>query len=176
MINDFSKSFSCPRLSCIHYFSTPLNQPTSLWEFFFFSCGCVGLWCPLLNSVYFFFFSFHVFSFLKGFLIVSGDLRILLVYYYYIFKGIWRSVQFSRSVVSDSLRPHGPAIRQATISITNSWSLLKLMFDAIQLSHPLLSPSPPAFNLSQHQGLFQWVSTLHQVAQVLELQLQHQSF
>ena len=48
--------------------------------------------------------------------------------------------------------------------------------DAIQLSHPLLSPSPPAFNLSQHQGLFQWVSSLHQVAKVLELQLQHHSF
>ena len=47
--------------------------------------------------------------------------------------------------------------------------------DAIQLSHPLLSPSPPAFNLSQHEGLFQWVSFLHQVAKVLELQLQHQS-
>ena len=46
----------------------------------------------------------------------------------------------------------------------------------IQLSHPLLHPSPPAFNLFQHQGLFQWVSSLHQVAKVLELQLQHQSF
>ena len=42
--------------------------------------------------------------------------------------------------------------------------------DAIQLSHPLLSPSP-AFNLSQHQGLLQWVSSLHQVAKVLVLQL-----
>ena len=48
--------------------------------------------------------------------------------------------------------------------------------DAIQLSHPLLPPSPPAFNLSQHQGLFQWVSSSHQVAKVLEFQLQHQSF
>ena len=48
--------------------------------------------------------------------------------------------------------------------------------DAIQPSHPLSPPSPPAFNLSQHQGLFQWVSSLHQVAKVLELQLQHQSF
>jgi len=48
--------------------------------------------------------------------------------------------------------------------------------DAIELSCPLLSPSPPAFNLSQHQGLFQWVGSLHQVAKVLELQLQHQSF
>ena len=44
--------------------------------------------------------------------------------------------------------------------------------DALQPSHPLLSPSPPAFSLSQHQGLFQWVSSLHQVAKVLEFQLQ----
>ena len=48
--------------------------------------------------------------------------------------------------------------------------------DVIQSSHSLSSPSPPAFNLSQHQGLFQWVSSLHQVAKVLEFQLQHQSF
>ena len=47
--------------------------------------------------------------------------------------------------------------------------------DAIQPFHPLLSPSPPAFNLSQHQGLFQWVSSSHQGAKVLEFQLQHQS-
>ena len=46
--------------------------------------------------------------------------------------------------------------------------------DAIQLTHPLLSPSPPALNLSQQQGLFQWVSSLHQVTKILELQ--HQSF
>ena len=48
--------------------------------------------------------------------------------------------------------------------------------DAIQPSHPLSSPSPPAFNLSQHQGLFQGVSSSHQVAKGLQLQLQHQSF
>ena len=47
--------------------------------------------------------------------------------------------------------------------------------DANQPSHPLSSPSPPAFNLSQHQGLFHWVGSSHQVAKVLELQLQHQS-
>ena len=48
--------------------------------------------------------------------------------------------------------------------------------DAIQPSHPLSSPSPPAFSLSQHQALFQWVSSSHQVAKILEFQLQHQSF
>ena len=46
--------------------------------------------------------------------------------------------------------------------------------DAIQPSHPLLYPSPPAFNLSLRQGLFQWINSLHQVANVLKLQLQHQ--
>ena len=72
------------------------------------------------------------------------------------------------------------AALQTSLSISNSWSLFKLMsiesVDAIQPSHPLLSPSPPAFNLSQHQGLFKWVSSLHQVAKVLEFQLQRQSF
>ena len=48
--------------------------------------------------------------------------------------------------------------------------------DSIQPFYPLSSPSPPAFNLSQHQCLFQWVSSSHQAAKVLELQLQHQSF
>ena len=48
--------------------------------------------------------------------------------------------------------------------------------DAIQPSHPLSTPSLPAFNLFQHQGLFKWVSSSYQVAKVLEFQLQHQSF
>ena len=51
-----------------------------------------------------------------------------------------------------------------------------LVGDAIQPSHPLLSPSPPAFNHSQHQGFFKCVSSSHPVAKILELQLQHQSF
>jgi len=68
--------------------------------------------------------------------------------------------------------------RQASLSYTNSWSLLKLIHqasDAIQPFHSLSCPSPPAFNLSQYQGLFQWVRSSHQVTEVLERQLQHQS-
>ena len=67
---------------------------------------------------------------------------------------------------------------QASLSFTNSWNFLKLheVSDAIHPSYPLLSPSPPAFSLSQHQALFQWISSSDQVAKVLELQLQHQSF
>ena len=70
------------------------------------------------------------------------------------------------------------AAHQVSLSVTNSWSLLKLMsIESVMPSNrPLSSPSPPAFDLSQHQGLFQSVSSLHQVAKVLEFQFQHQSF
>ena len=51
-----------------------------------------------------------------------------------------------------------------------------MSIELVMPSHPLLSPSPPAPNPSQHQGLFQWVNFLHEVAKVLEFQLQHQSF
>ena len=51
-----------------------------------------------------------------------------------------------------------------------------LVGDDIQPSHPLSSPSPPAPNPSQHRGLFQLVNSSHEVAKILEFQLQHQSF
>ena len=88
---------------------------------------------------------------------------------------------------------HGPLFAtqwttacQAFLSITNSQSLLQLVstelvmssifwMSSIQPSHILPCSSPPTFNLFQHQGLFQWVSSLHQVSKVLEFQLQHQS-
>ena len=69
------------------------------------------------------------------------------------------------------------AARQASLSFTVSWSLLNscsLSQWCHPTSHPLLPYSPPALNLSQHQGPFWWVSSSHQVAKVLELQ--HQSF
>ena len=70
------------------------------------------------------------------------------------------------------------AAHQASLSITDSWSLLKLMSIELVMpsNHPLSSPSPPALNLSQHQDLFKWVSSSHQVAKILEFQLQHRSF
>ena len=84
------------------------------------------------------------------------------------------SVQFSHSVMSDSLWPHGlQDIRLPCPSPTSE--LAQIHFhqadDAIQPCHPLSSPSLPAFNLSQYQGLFQWVSSLHQVAKVLPFML-----
>ena len=89
------------------------------------------------------------------------------------------SVQFSRSVMSDSLRPHEsqharPPCPSPTPGVQPD------SCPSSQWCHPTISssvvPSPPAFNLSQHQGLFKGVSSLHQVAIVLEFQLQHQSF
>ena len=84
------------------------------------------------------------------------------------------SVLLSRSVVSDSLQPHEPQhARPPCLSPTPGVhpTHVHWVSDAIQPSHPLSSPSPPALNLSQHQGLFQWVSSLHEVAKVLEFQL-----
>ena len=69
--------------------------------------------------------------------------------------------------------------RQASQSITKSWSFLKRVHrvsDSIRSSHPLPSPSPAAFYLSQHESLFQWVSSSHQVGKILKIKLQHQSF
>ena len=87
--------------------------------------------------------------------------------------------QFSCSVMSD-FATLWTAAHEASLSVTNSRSLLNLMSidfgDAIEPSHPLSPASPPAFNLSQHQGIFQGFSSSYQEARVLEFQLQHQSF
>ena len=88
-------------------------------------------------------------------------------------------LQFSHSVMSDLVTPTdcntpGFPVHHQLLELTRTH--VHWVGDAIQPSHPLLSPSPPTFNLSQHQGLSQWVSSLHQVAKVLELQPQHQSF
>ena len=88
------------------------------------------------------------------------------------------SVQFSRSVMSDSCDPMNcstpglPVHHQLLESIE---TYVHWVGDAIQPSHPLSSPSPPTLNLSEHQGLFKWVSSSHQTAKLLEFQLQHQS-
>ena len=95
-------------------------------------------------------------------------------------KNMNSSVQFSPSVTSDFCDP----MECSTPGFPVHHQLPELaqthvhhVSDAIQPSHPLSSPSAPAFNLSQHQGLFKWVSSLHQVAKILEFQLQHhQSF
>ena len=89
------------------------------------------------------------------------------------------SVQFSGSVVSNSLWPHG--LQHTRLSFpspapgacSNSCPLSLWCHPTVS---SLSSPFPSAFNLSQHHSLFHWVNSLHQVAKVLEFQLQHQSF
>ena len=84
------------------------------------------------------------------------------------------SVQFSRSVVSNSLRPHEsqharPPSHHQLPEFTQTH--VHRVSDPIQPSHLLLSPLPPAPNPSQHQSLFQWVNSSHEVAKVLEFKL-----
>ena len=92
----------------------------------------------------------------------------------WVFMSQFSSVQFSRSVMSDSLQPHElqyarPPCPSPLPEFTQTH--VHWVGDAIQSSHPRSSPSPPAPNPSQHQSLFQWVNSLHEVAKVLELQL-----
>ena len=99
----------------------------------------------------------------------------------FIIFGLWdriSSVQFSCSVVPDSLRAHEsqharppcPSVHHQLPEFTQTHA--HRVADAIQPSHPLSSPSSPAHNPSQHQGLFQWVNSSHEVAKVLEFPLQ----
>ena len=85
------------------------------------------------------------------------------------------SVQFSHSVMPESWGPMdssmpGFPVHHQLPELAQTH--VHWVGDAIQPSHPLLSPSPPALNLSQHQGLFQCISSSHQVAKLLEFQLQ----
>ena len=89
------------------------------------------------------------------------------------------SVKFNHSDMSDSMQTYGGStpgfpVHHQLLELTQTH--VHTVSDAIQPSHPMSSPSPLTFNLSQHQGLFKWVSSSHQVAKVLEFQLQYQSF
>ena len=90
-----------------------------------------------------------------------------------------RIIFFSCSAMSNSLQPqelHHTEFPVLYCLPEFAQTRVHCFKDAIQPSHPLLPPSPPALNLSQHQDLFQCVSSSHQVAKGLELWLQHQSF
>ena len=94
---------------------------------------------------------------------------------------LWKSVQFISFTQScltlwDSVNCITPGFPVHHQLLELSQTHVHWVSDAIQPSHPLSSPSPLGFNLSQHQGLFKWVNSLHQVAKVLEFGLQHQSF
>ena len=123
----------------------------------------VGLYCPLgcLVSILYWMF--------------SGGHELLIERTFYFVPS---SVQFSHSVMSKSLQPPGlnmpgfPVHHQLPELVQTH---VHWVSDAIQPSHPLSSPSPLAFNLSQHQGLFHCISS-HQVAKILKFQPEHQYF
>ena len=88
----------------------------------------------------------------------------------------WPSVQFSSvtkscSTLCDPMNPSTPGLPVHHQLLEFTQTHVHWLGDAIQSSHPLLSPSPPAPNPSQHQDLFQWVSSSHEVAKVLEFQI-----
>ena len=114
--------------------------------------------------------------------LVLGSLSLSLLFHWCVTSLIFCilfAVVFSCQVVYNSLRPHGlqqakhlcPPLAPRVCSYScplSKWCYLNIS--------PSVTPSPFVFNLSQHQGLFLWVGSLHQVARILELQLQHQSF
>ena len=104
---------------------------------------------------------------------------LLLLHWSFLLNVFLSLVQFSLSVMSDSFDPRDCSTPGLPVHY-QLWELTQTHIhwvgDAIQPSHPLLSPFPPTLNPSQHQGLFQWVRSLHQVVKVLKFQLQHQSF
>ena len=124
-------------------------------------------------------FSNHLYSFLNFF--PSTFIRFVLFFFLFFFNQTSWAEQFS-SVAQSCLTLCDP-MDCSTPGFPVHHQFLELaqthdhrVSDAIQPSLPLSSPSLPAFNLSQHQGLFQWVTSSNQVAKVLEFQLQHQSF
>ena len=88
----------------------------------------------------------------------------------------WCSVTHSCPTLCNSMDCNVPGFPVHHYLLDFAQTHVHWVSDAIQPSHPLSPPSPPAFNLSQHRGLFQWVISSNQVAKVLKLQLQHQSF
>ena len=91
-------------------------------------------------------------------------------------SGQFSSVTQSRPTLRDPMDCSMPGLPVHHQVLEFTQSHVHWVGDAIQPSHPLSSPSPPAFNRSQHRGLFQWVSSSQQLAKVLEFQLLHQAF
>ena len=194
----FSVFFS--KLKFFHWWNMLMHTP--FWNFFFFAytqsvfamTTILGFWRMALSllllkfivdvilfSVQIFLFFFHLFLLYRHMSVfkrkcqeqchLPGD------YYYRVLCNVqFSSVTQSCPTLCNPTDCSTPGLPDHHRLPEFTQTQVHLVGHAIQPSHPLSSPSPPAFNLSQHQGLFKWVSSLHQVAKVLEFQLQHQSF
>ena len=103
-------------------------------------------------------------------------IHICVCVYIYISSVQFSSVTQSCQTLCDPMNHSTPGLPVHHQLLMSTQTHVRWVGDAIQPSHPLSSPSPPVPNPSQHQGLFQWVSSLHEVAKVLEFQLYHQPF
>ena len=140
----------------------------NFWEeFLYSSCDTQHMLCYIFIS------AFH-FTFPTTYGKFQGKNKILAIY-----PGKWKSLRSDQfSSVTQSCPTLWDSTNLSTAGLPVHHHLLEFtqthvhqVSDAIQLSHPLSSPSPPAPNPSQHQSLFQWVNSSHQVAKVLEFQL-----
>ena len=136
----------------------------------------------LLNSTALYLFGVNLIALHQDLLLFPLLLSHAKVTFYWLMRVIYQPLhQFSSVIQScptlcnpmNCSMPGLPVHQQLLVS---SQTHVHRVGDAIQPSHPLSSPSPPALNLSQHRGLFKWVSSSYQVAKVLEFQLQHESF
>ena len=192
----FSVSVLCLRQCCYHHFSQQGNPEKEVLELAprSFSLKTYrtrkGIYSHTnLFWKYFYFLKGHLFY--RSHISESMQLHFLLTIFIYLksFFFFWPC-----RMTPGILVPQFSSLAQSCLTLCNSmdWSvpglpvhdqLMKLaqthvyrVGDAIQPPHPLSSPSPTTFNLPQHQGLLLWISSSHQVAKVLEFQLQHQSF
>ena len=117
---------------------------------------------------------FPIFSYWLKFILLK--VWPLFLYTFMLYSVQFSSVAQSCTTLCDSMNHSAPGFPVHHQILELAQTHVHWVGDAIQPSHPLSPPSPPTLNLSQHQGLFQWVGSSHQVAKVLQLQLQHQSF
>ena len=102
--------------------------------------------------------------------------KILVMETFKVYSLQFNSVAQSCPTLCDPMNCSMPGLHVHQNLLESTQTHVHRVSDAIQSSHPLSSPFSLALNLSQHQGLCKWVNSSHQVAKVLELQLQHQSF
>ena len=132
-----------------------------------------------ITSPFIVFYNIYLFWIIQAIFNKKSSIEFLMLTVIFLFPFLDSSVQFSHSLMSDSLDPMNRSMPGLPVhhQLPESTQIhVHWVTDAIQPSHPLSSPYPPAPNPSQHQGLFKWVSSLHQVAKVLDFQLQYQSF
>ena len=141
------------RFSLVIYFIHTLNSVyLSVPIFQIHATPCFPLWYPSICSL------------------------CLCLYFYFVNLLLFHSVAKSCLTLGDPMDCSMPGFPVLPYLLEFSQSHVHYVGDAIQPPYPLSPPFPSALDLSQYQGLFQWVSSWHQMVKVLELQLQHQSF